>query len=131
MTFTDPELAQVGHTEATAQAAGLDFEILRWSFAENDRAQAERETDGFVKVIITPKGRVLARRSLARMLGAYSNLGLGHHAEDQDWGHRIDDRALSDTGRGQQAGRRQLVYAKAVQRADPEDRSIPAQVELR
>ncbi|MCR9256619.1 MAG: FAD-dependent oxidoreductase [Alphaproteobacteria bacterium] len=59
VTFTDPELAQVGHTEASARQAGLDFEILRWSFAENDRAQAERETDGFVKVIITRKGRVL------------------------------------------------------------------------
>jgi len=59
VTFTDPELAQVGHSEQTARDAGLDFEILRWSFAENDRAQAERATDGFVKVILTPKGRVL------------------------------------------------------------------------
>lgn len=59
VTFTEPELAQVGHSEQTARDAGLDFQILRWSFAENDRAQAERQTDGFVKVIITPKGAVL------------------------------------------------------------------------
>jgi pyruvate/2-oxoglutarate dehydrogenase complex dihydrolipoamide dehydrogenase (E3) component len=33
--------------------------ILRWPFYENDRAQTERETEGFVKIIATKQGRVL------------------------------------------------------------------------
>ena len=33
--------------------------MLRWKLAENDRAQAERETDGLVKVITDGRGRVL------------------------------------------------------------------------
>jgi len=59
VTFTDPELAQVGMTEAKARAAGLRIRVLRWPFAENDRARAERETDGFVKVVTTARGRIL------------------------------------------------------------------------
>ena len=37
---------------------GDDIRILRWPFAENDRAQAERRTDGFIKVIADRKGRI-------------------------------------------------------------------------
>ncbi|MFZ5791523.1 MAG: dihydrolipoyl dehydrogenase family protein [Pseudomonadota bacterium] len=60
VTFTDPELAQVGLTEAEARAAGHErLAIQRWPFAENDRAEAERRTEGFVKLVATPKGRVL------------------------------------------------------------------------
>ncbi|MBN8893193.1 MAG: FAD-dependent oxidoreductase, partial [Rhodospirillales bacterium] len=46
VTYTAPELAQVGLTEAEARAAGHDVRILRWPLAENDRAQAERRTEG-------------------------------------------------------------------------------------
>jgi len=59
VTYTDPELAHVGLSEAKAHETGRDIRILRWSLAENDRAQAERRTDGLIKVITTPKGRVL------------------------------------------------------------------------
>lgn len=60
VTFTDPELAHVGLTEEQARAAqGGRIRVLRWSFAENDRAQAERATEGFVKVVTTAKGRIL------------------------------------------------------------------------
>lgn len=59
VTYTDPELAQVGMTEADAEKAGKDIRVLRWSFDENDRAQAERRTEGLVKVITTPKGVIL------------------------------------------------------------------------
>ncbi|MBM3541432.1 MAG: dihydrolipoamide dehydrogenase [Alphaproteobacteria bacterium] len=59
VTYTDPELAHVGLTEAGAKAAQQDIRILRWPFHENDRAQAERETEGLIKVIVSPKGRVL------------------------------------------------------------------------
>ena len=59
VTYADPELAHVGLTEAMAREKGETFEILRWSFAENDRAQAERKTDGLVKAVVTPKGKIL------------------------------------------------------------------------
>jgi len=58
-TFTDPELAQVGMTEAKAREAGERIRVLRAPFAEIDRARAERETDGFVKVVTTARGRIL------------------------------------------------------------------------
>ncbi len=59
VTFTDPELAQVGLNEAQARADRRDIRVLRWTFDENDRAQAERETEGMVKVVTTPKGHIL------------------------------------------------------------------------
>ena len=54
VTFTDPEVAQVGLTEAAARAAHpeRDVRILHWSFAENDRAQAEKRTEGMAKVVL-------------------------------------------------------------------------------
>lgn len=60
VTFTDPELAQVGLTEAQARAVyGDAIRVLRWSFHENDRAQAERRTDGQVKIITRRNGRII------------------------------------------------------------------------
>jgi pyruvate/2-oxoglutarate dehydrogenase complex dihydrolipoamide dehydrogenase (E3) component len=59
-TFTDPELAQVGLTEAKAREAhGDGIRVVRWKLHENDRAQAERETEGLVKVVTDRKGRIL------------------------------------------------------------------------
>jgi len=57
--FTDPELAQVGLTEAEARKRYRRIRILRWPFADNDRAQAERTTHGFIKVIVRPNGQIL------------------------------------------------------------------------
>ena len=59
VTYTEPELAQVGMTEEQARAAESDVRTLRWRFEENDRAQAERETEGFIKVVTSKRGRIL------------------------------------------------------------------------
>ena len=59
VTFTDPELAHVGLTEEEARDLRMAFRVLRWPFHENDRAQAERATDGHIKVITTRNGRIL------------------------------------------------------------------------
>ncbi|NWF38736.1 dihydrolipoamide dehydrogenase [Mariprofundus sp. NF] len=59
VTYTDPELAHVGLSEADALKAEKEVRVLRWSFAENDRAQAEKRTEGLIKVITTPKGLIL------------------------------------------------------------------------
>lgn len=52
VTYTDPELAQTGMTEHEAREAGLPVQVLRWPLAENDRAMAERDTAGLVKLVI-------------------------------------------------------------------------------
>ena len=60
VTYTDPEIAHVGQTEEQAKKElGGDIRVLRFAFNENDRAQAERETDGLIKVVTDKKGRVL------------------------------------------------------------------------
>jgi pyruvate/2-oxoglutarate dehydrogenase complex dihydrolipoamide dehydrogenase (E3) component len=59
VTYTDPELAHVGLTEADARKRYRRIRILRWPFADNDRAQAERTTHGFIKVILRPNGEIL------------------------------------------------------------------------
>ncbi|HBC55065.1 MAG TPA: dihydrolipoamide dehydrogenase, partial [Alphaproteobacteria bacterium] len=59
VTYTDPELANVGLTEAQARAQHDHVRVVRWPFAENDRAQAERRTEGLVKVVTGKGGRIL------------------------------------------------------------------------
>ncbi|MEM9627117.1 MAG: FAD-dependent oxidoreductase [Pseudomonadota bacterium] len=68
VTYTDPELAHVGMTEAQAKDAVHGAETLTWSFDENDRAQAERRTEGRVKVVIDKKSRVVG----ATIVGAHA-----------------------------------------------------------
>lgn len=58
VTFTDPELANVGLTEDEARKRLGRINVYRWPFHENDRAQAERATGGFVKVVTDAKGRI-------------------------------------------------------------------------
>ena len=68
VTYTAPELAQVGLTEAAARERHGSIRVLRWSLHENDRAQAEGETHGEVKVITGPRGRILG----AGVVGAHA-----------------------------------------------------------
>jgi pyruvate/2-oxoglutarate dehydrogenase complex dihydrolipoamide dehydrogenase (E3) component len=65
VTYTDPELAHVGLTEAQA---GRRIRVLRWPYHENDRAQAERETRGHIKIVTSERGRVLG----ATIVGAHA-----------------------------------------------------------
>ncbi len=73
VTYTDPELAQVGLTEAEARAAGYRPQVLRWPLAENDRAAAERDTAGLVKLVVAGQ-RVLGAGILAPNAGESINL---------------------------------------------------------
>ena len=59
VTYTDPELASVGLGEAEAREQFGKIRILRWSFADNARARVEHMTEGHVKAIATPGGRIL------------------------------------------------------------------------
>lgn len=60
VTYTEPELAAVGLTEAEARARhGSGVQVLRSEFVGNDRARAEADTAGFCKVVTGAGGKVL------------------------------------------------------------------------
>lgn len=69
VTYTDPELAHVGLTAAGAESQGLSVSIASFDFAENDRARAERETDGFAKIVVGKRGKVLGATIVGRSAG--------------------------------------------------------------
>ncbi|MGI8638880.1 MAG: dihydrolipoyl dehydrogenase [Pyrinomonadaceae bacterium] len=54
-TFTEPEVARVGMTEAEAKKKFGDIKIIKVPFGENDRAHTEGETEGFAKIILSGK----------------------------------------------------------------------------
>ncbi len=67
VTYSDPELARVGMTELQAKEQGLDVDVLRFSFSDIDRALAEVETAGEMK-LISRKGKILG----ATILGPHA-----------------------------------------------------------
>ena len=71
VTFTDPEIATVGINE-TAAKLNLkqgSYNILKWNFADNDRAQTQKATDGFIKAIIKPNGEILGMTAIGQDAG--------------------------------------------------------------
>ncbi len=73
-TYTDPELAQVGLTEAQARKEhGGKVEVARFRFDENDRAVAERKTAGQIKVMVV-KGRPVGASIVGHQAGELANL---------------------------------------------------------
>ncbi len=70
-TFVDPEVARVGVNEEEAKERGIDYQVTRYSLEGLDRAIADGEAHGFVKVL-TPPGS-------DRILGATI---VGPHAGD-------------------------------------------------
>ena len=73
-TYTDPALAQVGLSEARAKATGRDVRILRWPYAENDRASTERRTTGLIKIVTDTKGNILGAAIAGHDAGEMINL---------------------------------------------------------
>ncbi|MBK8971859.1 MAG: FAD-dependent oxidoreductase [Hahellaceae bacterium] len=70
-TFTDPEVARVGLNESDAKAHDIAYEVTRYDIDDLDRAIAEGEAKGFIKVLTAP--------------GKDTILGVtfvGHHAGD-------------------------------------------------
>jgi len=67
-TFTDPELARIGISEAEAKQRGVAHRIYRFAFDEIDRARTEDRTDGFAKIVTDPKGKLLG----AAIVGAHA-----------------------------------------------------------
>jgi len=66
VTFTDPEVAHVGHNELSAKEAGIAFEVVRYDLSHLDRALAEGANRGFVKLLVEPgKDRLLGATVVA------------------------------------------------------------------
>lgn len=56
VTFCDPEVARVGLSERQAVQDGIDYEVTRYGIDDLDRAIADGEAHGFIKVL-TPPGK--------------------------------------------------------------------------
>jgi dihydrolipoamide dehydrogenase len=53
--YTAPEIASVGKTEEELKAAGIAYNVGKFPFSANSRAKANRETEGFVKILADAK----------------------------------------------------------------------------
>ncbi len=74
VTFTDPEVARVGLSEAEAGARGVPVEVVRFELRDLDRALAEGSAEGWVKVLLKPgTDRILG----AQVVGAEAGEILG------------------------------------------------------
>jgi len=69
VTYCDPELAHVGLSNAQALEEFPDAITLRWPFSENDRAVAERSTEGLIKISTKKNGVVLGASIVGKNAG--------------------------------------------------------------
>ena len=91
-TYTDPELAHVGATEAELCAQGVNFQTYRFPYSKVDRAVTDGETTGLIKVFAKRwNGRVLG----ASILGAHAGELISEYALAMKNGVTL--RRLSDT----------------------------------
>lgn len=58
LTLCRPEVASLGLSEAEARKRGT-IGVLRWPYAENDRAQAGHRSEGLIKLVTDRRGRIL------------------------------------------------------------------------
>lgn len=68
-TYTSPELASIGMNEKRAQAAGIEYSVLTEKFINNDRAVAEDDTEGMIKLLLDRKGKPLGVQVLGGVGG--------------------------------------------------------------
>lgn len=68
-TYTDPEVAGIGLNEKGAAAQGLRCRVITEAFEANDRALAEGETRGKLKLILDDKGKLLGVRIIGPHAG--------------------------------------------------------------
>ncbi|MFY8113880.1 MAG: dihydrolipoyl dehydrogenase family protein [Rhabdaerophilum sp.] len=85
VTYTEPELAQIGLDEATARGRHGEIRILTSPFADNDRARAGRRTEGWARILTDRRGRILG----ATLVGAHAGELVGLWALALQSGLRI------------------------------------------
>ncbi len=69
VTYCDPEIASVGLTEKEAMEKHPGAKTVRWDFEENDRAQTEKRTDGFLKAFVAKNGQILGATIVGKGAG--------------------------------------------------------------
>ncbi|PHQ80864.1 MAG: dihydrolipoamide dehydrogenase [Coxiella sp. (in: Bacteria)] len=69
VTYTEPELAQVGMTELMAQQEKIEYKVTTMTLDDIDRYQAEAATEGFIKILTDKKGRVLGVTAVGQLAG--------------------------------------------------------------
>ena len=90
--YTDPEAAGVGLTEETAKAAGRPVRVSTFPMAANGRAKANRETDGFVKIIADEKtDAILGAHIVASLAGTM----IAQIAQAMEFGATAEDVAYT------------------------------------
>ncbi|NNC35887.1 MAG: dihydrolipoamide dehydrogenase [Acidimicrobiales bacterium] len=68
--YSEPELANIGYSEAAAREKyGDAVRVVHWEFEENDRAIAERDTDGGIKIICRKNGRIIGASAVGSGAG--------------------------------------------------------------
>ncbi len=67
-TYTDPEVASIGMNEKRAVKAGIAYRLFESAFAENDRAVAEGETAGKIKLLVNKNGKLIG----CQMIGPHA-----------------------------------------------------------
>ena len=81
-TYTDPELAQVGLTEAQAREKyGARLQVARFDFGASDRAMATGKTTGLIKVMVVkgrPVGASIVGAGAGELIGIWA-MALAHH----------------------------------------------------
>jgi dihydrolipoamide dehydrogenase len=53
--YSDPEMAQLGLTEAMVKAQGIDYKVNQYSLSANGKALAEGNSEGFIRIIFETK----------------------------------------------------------------------------
>ncbi len=76
-TFTDPEAAHIGMTQEQAEKAHKQIRVIKFPWADIDRAQTEAETTGLIKLILNGKKDEIVG---AHMVGAHAGELLGEMA---------------------------------------------------
>jgi pyruvate/2-oxoglutarate dehydrogenase complex dihydrolipoamide dehydrogenase (E3) component len=74
VTYTDPELAHIGLTEDVARTKLGKVNVYRWPYHENDRAQAERHTEGLIKVVTDKKNKIVGATIVGHNAGEIINM---------------------------------------------------------
>lgn len=70
VTFTDPEVAQVGKTESAARSAyASDVVVTSWPIDREDRAVCDDDRKGLLKLITRRNGAILGATVVARRAG--------------------------------------------------------------
>jgi pyruvate/2-oxoglutarate dehydrogenase complex dihydrolipoamide dehydrogenase (E3) component len=116
VTYTDPEIAEVGLTEAAARRRRKeDFVVTRWSFAQNDRARSLHQSFGVAKLITDRRGRILGAGIVGPAAGeliALFSFAIANHLSARHLAAFVAPYpTLSDIARclGLEVERRQLV----------------------